>query len=89
MKKIQAFYEAGGAVIATGQLPSKSAEFNHDADVARAVEDDVRVVNARSIRKRSSDVRRNDRGGRAIHLTALNAQSLVEALDGCPVRVTM
>ncbi len=37
LRKIQAFHDAGGKVIATGTLPSKSAEFGHDADVARAV----------------------------------------------------
>lgn len=38
LKAIKAFYDAGGKVIATGELPSKSAEFGHDADVARSVE---------------------------------------------------
>ena len=37
LQKIQAFYEQGGCVIATGQLPSKSAEFGHDEDVVAAV----------------------------------------------------
>jgi outer membrane protein assembly factor BamB len=35
---IKAFSDAGGKVIATGRLPSKSAEFGHDADVVRTVE---------------------------------------------------
>jgi hypothetical protein len=38
LKKIRAFYDAGGKVIATGELPSKSAEFGHDADVASAID---------------------------------------------------
>ncbi len=33
LQQIKAFYDAGGTVIATGELPSKSAEFGHDADV--------------------------------------------------------
>jgi len=37
LKKIKAFYDAGGKVIATGELPQKSAEFGHDADVASAI----------------------------------------------------
>ncbi|MDI9430531.1 MAG: glycosyl hydrolase [Planctomycetota bacterium] len=37
LQKIKAFHDAGGKVIATGELPSKSAEFGHDADVAAAI----------------------------------------------------
>ena len=37
LKKIKEFYEHGGKVIATGQLPDKSAEFGHDADVVAAI----------------------------------------------------
>ena len=38
LKKIKEFYDHGGKVIATGQLPSKSAEFGHDADVVAAIQ---------------------------------------------------
>jgi hypothetical protein len=37
LKKIKQFYDDGGKVIATGQLPYKSAEFGHDRDVVAAV----------------------------------------------------
>lgn len=37
LRKIKAFYDAGGKVIATRQLPFKSAEFGHDADVVRVI----------------------------------------------------
>jgi len=37
LKKIKAFYDQGGKVIATGTLPYKSAEFGHDADVVAAI----------------------------------------------------
>ncbi len=37
LRKIKAFHDAGGKVIATGELPQKSAEFGHDADVAGAI----------------------------------------------------
>lgn len=45
LRKIRQFYDKGGKVIATGQLPYKSAEFGHDADVVttiRAMFPDVR-----------------------------------------------
>jgi hypothetical protein len=38
LKKIKAFYDNGGKVVATGTLPSKSAEFGHDADVVKTIE---------------------------------------------------
>jgi hypothetical protein len=37
LKKIKQFYDHGGQVIATGQLPCQSAEFGHDADVVAAI----------------------------------------------------
>jgi len=37
LKKIKAFYDAGGKVVATTCLPSKSAEIGHDKDVVEAV----------------------------------------------------
>jgi hypothetical protein len=35
LKKVKAFYDNGGKVIATGTLPYKSAEFGHDEDVVK------------------------------------------------------
>jgi hypothetical protein len=37
LQKLKEFYDKGGKVIATGQLPSKSAEFGHDAEVAATI----------------------------------------------------
>jgi hypothetical protein len=37
LKKIRDFYDNGGQVIATGALPSTSAEFGHDSDVVAAI----------------------------------------------------
>jgi hypothetical protein len=38
LKKVKQFFDHGGKVIATGQLPCKSAEFGHDADVVAAIQ---------------------------------------------------
>ncbi len=38
LEKIKAFYDAGGKVIATSLLPSKSAEIGHDAEVVSLVQ---------------------------------------------------
>jgi hypothetical protein len=37
LRKLQQFCQSGGRVIATTQLPEKSAEFGHDADVRRTI----------------------------------------------------
>jgi len=79
LKKIQAFYDQGGKVIATGQLPSKSAEFGHDQDVARAIS--AMFDETRAATEAPFTMRRNDRGGRAIRLAKLSSEVLREALD--------
>jgi hypothetical protein len=38
LQKIEEFYNNGGQVVATTQLPFKSSEFGHDADVQRTIE---------------------------------------------------
>jgi hypothetical protein len=79
LQKIQAFHEQGGCVIATGQLPSKSAEFGHDQDVQRAVA--LLFGTATANTNAPLVTRRNDVGGCAIRLGALNSGVLREALD--------
>jgi hypothetical protein len=79
LKKIQAFYDQGGKVIATGQLPSKSAEFGHDQDVERAVSAMFGETTAAT--EAPFRIRRDDRGGRAIRLAKLSSGVLREALD--------
>jgi len=79
LKKLQAFYEQGGCVIATGQLPAKSAEFGHDPEVQRAIE--ALFGEAGASPGAPFVTRRNARGGCAIRLGKLNAESLRGALD--------
>jgi len=81
LQKIKAFYEQGGAVIATGQLPSKSAEFGHDDDVLQAVAAMFGPLEPLADAGPSFDLRRGPRGGRAIRLRARNAEALRGALD--------
>ncbi|MCZ7639702.1 MAG: glycosyl hydrolase [Verrucomicrobia bacterium] len=79
LRKIQAFYEQGGCVIATGTLPSQSAEFGHDAEVARVVEA-LFGTGDTAAEPATHTVRRNDRGGCAVRLRTLTAASLSGAL---------
>ena len=79
LKKIRAFYLGGGCVIATGQLPFKSAEFGHDRDVQRAISSMFEDENSTMAGQMTT--RRNARGGRAIRLRSLSPESLRIALD--------
>ncbi|MGE5296605.1 MAG: glycosyl hydrolase, partial [Solirubrobacterales bacterium] len=80
LKKIKAFYEQGGIVIATGQLPFKSAEFGRDGDVVRSVEAMFGTGTSQSEESERITIRRNRTGGYAIRLRTLTAESLAEAL---------
>ncbi|MBP7050432.1 MAG: hypothetical protein KBE65_05415 [Phycisphaerae bacterium] len=81
LRKIQAFYEQGGHIVATGQLPFKSAEFGHDKDVVRTTELLFGSDPAGTDEGKGFAIRRNRRGGCAIHLNALTAETLRGALD--------
>lgn len=80
LKKIKEFYDNGGKVIATGQLPFKSAEFGHDGDVARTIK---AMFGANTDQNTSNDlhIKKNSSGGMAIRLKSLNSPTLRKALD--------
>ena len=75
LRKIKEFYDRGGKIVATGCLPSKSAEFGHDEDVVRTIEALFGPGAA------DAGIKRNDKGGMAVGLKSLNARSLRNALD--------
>lgn len=81
LRKIQAFYDHGGRVIATGQIPSKSAEFGHDADVVRTVQTLFGPTDSSGESPGPFRAVRNAKGGCALRLRALDAGSLRAALD--------
>lgn len=81
LRKIKAFHDQGGAVIATGELPTRSAEFGQDAEVTRAVGDLFGSPAPGTATDPRWDLRRNAAGGVAIHLRKLTADTLREALD--------
>jgi hypothetical protein len=72
LKKIKQFYDDGGQVIATGQLPSKSAEFGHDADVVRTIKEMFPKVQQQIIATASSEWRES------------GAYEAAKAIDGSP-----
>ncbi len=78
LKKIKAFYDNGGKVIATGTLPRKSAEFGHDEDVVRTIE----ALFPTSEKAAGESGRASASGGMAIFLKRPTAKALRDALDG-------
>ncbi len=72
LKKIKRFYDNGGQVIATGTLPSKSAEFGHDQEVIDTVHE---------IFGDDSTIQENTHGGRAVFLEKPDASTMREMLD--------
>jgi alpha-L-rhamnosidase len=79
--RIQEFYEKGGKIIATGQLPTRSAEFGKDAEVRRIVYDVFGVGPDEPLKadlRRAQDrqnfyvfwyyTRKNESGGQAMFL---------------------
>jgi len=73
LKKIKAFYDNGGKVIATGTLPSKSAEFGHDEDVVKTIE---------AIFPGTKDAASENGRGLAVFLERPTTNSLRDTLDG-------
>lgn len=85
LQKIKAFYEAGGKVIATTQLPTLSAEFGHDGDIKNTIAEIFAPssVNDQGYAKRSSQT-----GGASYFIPLLNdnGSALTAAIkDAMPV----
>jgi hypothetical protein len=78
LAKIRQFYEAGGAVIATTRLPSKSAEFGGDEKVREIVRS---VFGADPLGPPSPARNSNARGGKAVFIPRPTEESLRRALD--------
>jgi hypothetical protein len=72
VQKIKQFYDNGGQVIATGTLPSKSAEFGHDTDVVSAVKAMFPIT---------GQTLKNANGGSAVFLGTATKTNMLAALD--------
>jgi hypothetical protein len=71
LRKLKAFWEAGGVVIATTQLPSRSAEFGQDTEVCSLVQ---------AMFAQPGEVRRNPAAGATLFIPNPNEQVLGDAL---------
>jgi hypothetical protein len=76
LAKIKAFWDAGGAVIATSKLPSRSAEFGQDAKIAALV---TAMFGGQDVA--AGAIHRNGAGGRAVFIAQPSPERLGQALD--------
>lgn len=78
LAKIKAFWDAGGNVIATSLLPSRSAEFGKDAEVRRLV---AAMFGSPEQAGEGAEIRRSAAGGQALFLARPSVEALGKALD--------
>jgi hypothetical protein len=71
LQKLKAFWDAGGVVVATTELPSKSAEFGQDVEVRALVQ---------AMFGQPGEVRRNSAGGASLFIAEPSERALEEAL---------
>ena len=91
LKKIKAFYDRGGKVIATGTLPHKSAEFGHDDDVVKTIETlfpGAREASLDDGKPDSPASSRNERGGMAVFLKTPTARRCRTHSIACRMSMT-
>ncbi len=86
LRKIQEFVDQGGNVIASGELPTKSAEFGHDADVQKAVEAMFGRDPRSNMPKDGYVSRKNPRGGSAIVLGSASPTQKTNPIDNAALR---
>ena len=85
LQKIKAFYDAGGKVIATTQLPTSSAEFGHDREVREVI---AAMFPSTSVNDKGYARKANEAGGASYFVPSLtdNGSALAAALqDAMPV----
>lgn len=78
LEKVKAFWDAGGVVIATSLLPTRSAEFGKDAEVRKLVEAMFGQTNAGN---GEPQIRQSAAGGRAVFIARPSVDALGATLD--------
>lgn len=80
LEKIKEYYDKGGLVISTGQLPFKSSEMGQDKEVKKLV---TALFGIAPTDKLGDEpiLNENKQGGKAIHIPDANRQNLSEVLE--------
>ena len=77
LKKIKAYYDGGGKILATTALPTKSAEFGRDAEINNLIAE----IFGPKKQQDDGQLRTNARGGMALFVSDPDAGTLANALD--------
>ncbi len=81
LEKLKAFYDAGGVIISTTQLPFKSAEMGQDAKVIDLIKSifNIDPLNQQQIAQVHKN--NNDAGGKAIFIPSPDVASFAQVLE--------
>ena len=80
LQKIKAFYDKGGVVISTGQLPFKSSEMGQNKEVNKLVTSLFGVATTEKLGDELV-INENAKGGKAIHIPSPNQENLSKVLE--------
>ncbi len=80
LKKLKSFYDRGGTIISTTQLPFKSSEVGKNNEVVDLV---LQIFNVNPLSKNSGEIRRNSNsnGGFAVHIPEPDKDNIQKILD--------
>ena len=79
LKKIKTWYEQGGKLIATSMLPSQSAEFGQDNEVAAIIQEMFGFDPAGPMPAGTTVIKKNAKGGQLVFIPKPDAANLSEA----------
>ena len=79
LKRIKEFYDKGGRILATGQLPVQSAEFGRDTEITALIGQIFGIDPTRPIPAKETSAA-NKQGGRAIFVPAVTRETLRTAI---------
>ena len=79
MKKIKAYYQAGGKILATHQLPGKSAEFGKDEELVALIQE-VFGIDPHETMPNKRVLNSNEKGGRAMFIPLAEKDVLADAV---------
>lgn len=80
LEKLKAFYENGGTIISTTQLPYKSSELGEDQKVVDLV-DEIFNLNPSNLYSSQIHTNSNENGGFAIHIPKPDKDNIQKILD--------
>lgn len=78
LRKMKSFYDQGGKILATTQLPNQSSELGRDAELQALVKE---IFGVEPSATSDSEVRENAQGGRALFIAAPDDKTLPSAFD--------